>query len=106
MAGHLLFFLCSFLCIFKCILSKPLVFAHWMPWFDEYPTAYHWPPRSGTYYLPLIGYYSSKNETVMEWQIELMQKSGIDGIIVDWYGAIDKYGTYCISTESTKLVHF
>eukprot|EP01084_Bolivina_argentea_P156894 273403_1 len=65
---------------------KPLVFAHWMPWFQYPQNAYHWPPISGTYYLPIVGYYNSQNETVINWQLSLMEYVGINGIIADWYG--------------------
>ena len=82
---------------------KPLVFAHFMPWFQFPQNAYHWPPQSGTYYLPLIGYYSSQNETVMEWQLSLMKYAGIDGVIVDWYGTANQ-NDYPFAKQTTDLL--
>ncbi len=83
--------------------TKPLVFAHWMPWFQYPQNAYHWPPLAGTYYTPIIGYYSTQNDTVMDWQISLMQYVGIDGIIVDWYGTSNQYD-YPFIKQSTDLI--
>ena len=82
---------------------KPFVFAHYMPWFQFPQNAYHWPPESGTYYLPIIGYYSSQNETVMEWQLSLMQYAGIDGVIVDWYGTANQ-NDYPFAKETTDML--
>eukprot|EP01084_Bolivina_argentea_P083088 150452_1 len=79
----LYFFALIFVQSVKC---KPLLFIHYMPWFQYPSNAYHWPPKAGTYYLPIIGVYSSQNITVIDWQISLMEYIGVDGIIIDWYG--------------------
>ena len=93
------------LCIVASINEqpKPLVFAHWMPWFEYPSNANHWPPQSGMYYQPIIGYYNTQNDTVMDWQLSLMEYVGIDGIIVDWYGTANQYH-YPFIKNSTDLI--
>ena len=39
---------------------------------------------------PAIGYYSSANESVIEWQLRLMRDAGIDVVFISWWGP----GTY------------
>lgn len=39
-----------------------------------------------SYYYPLIGPYDSADPDVLEYHVLLMKVSGIDGILVDWYG--------------------
>jgi len=39
---------------------------------------------------PAIGYYSSINESVIKWQLNLMRKAGIDVVFISWWGP----GTY------------
>lgn len=99
-------FYCLLFGIAFCIdhdASKPLVIAHWMPWFQYPSNAYHWPPQAGMYYEPIIGYYNTQNDTVMDWQLSLMEYVGIDGIIVDWYGTANMYDYPFIKT-STDLI--
>lgn len=88
--------------ILQLTTAKPLIFAHYMAWF-LYPNVVHWPPNSGMYYTPIVGYYSSQNETVIEWQLSLMQQAGIDGIIVDWYGTSNS-NDYPFIKSSTDLI--
>lgn len=85
-------------------MPKPIVFAHYMPWFAGSPTWRHWrgernpgkfnPEDTDTCgrrkiasrYYPLCGPYDSTNPDVIDRHLRLMKESGIDGIIVDWYG--------------------
>ena len=39
-----------------------------------------------SHYHPLIGPYDSKDTNLIEYHLLLMKLSGIDGIIIDWYG--------------------
>lgn len=42
-------------------------------------------------YYPLIGPYASSDTDVLNYHLLLMKYSGIDGILVDWYGIQDKW---------------
>eukprot|EP01084_Bolivina_argentea_P309685 535725_1 len=82
----MLFFLVSFLlCNLRLSESKPLLTVHFMPWFQLDPLK-HWPDYSGMYYTPYVGYYNSWDSNVINWQLSLMSKAGIDGVIVYWLG--------------------
>jgi hypothetical protein len=52
--------------------------------------------------MPLTGPYDSRDESVLEYQMLLMRLSGIDGVIVDWYGMEDfwDYGVLNASTHA------
>jgi hypothetical protein len=84
------------------------VYAHYMPWFATPETTpdgswgWHWAmdrcdpdvvdPRTGrrdiaAHYYPLIGPYDSSDRDALEYHLLLMKLSGIDGVLVDWYGA-------------------
>ena len=67
-------------------LCKPLLFVHFMPWFELNPLK-HWPDNEGMYYVPYIDYYNSADENVINWQLSLMSKAGINGIMVYWLGS-------------------
>jgi hypothetical protein len=55
-----------------------------------------------SYLMPLTGPYDSRDEAVLEYQVLLMRLSGIDGVIVDWYGMEDfrDYGVLNASTHA------
>src|SRR5437870_3296184 len=84
------------------------VYAHYMPWFETPVTlggnnwGYHWTlnnrnpniidPTTGqrqiaSHYYALIGPYASSDPDVIEYHLLLMKLSGIDGVMIDWYGA-------------------
>jgi hypothetical protein len=99
--------------------ERPLLMAHYMPWYQTpFVTGYwgwHWTmehfnpfrkdengrPNIASYYLPLTGPYDSSDDTVLEYQVLLMHLSGIDGVIVDWYG-IEDFWDYAVLNESTN----
>src|SRR5690349_17853347 len=82
------------------------VFMHYMPWFDTPATlggsnwGYHWKfnnqnpnivDASGkrqiaSHYYPKIGPYASSDPNVVEYHMLLMKLSGVDGLMIDWYG--------------------
>jgi len=80
--------------------QKPLVLAHYMPWFQKY--GFHWQQGGAAFnpeqilpdgraniashYYPLTGNYDSADPLVLEYQLALMKIAGIDGVIFDWYG--------------------
>jgi len=102
------------------INSKPIM-VHYMPWFQSPYSlgsgkwGYHWTmnhfnpnsvnPTNGedevaSWYYPLIGPYDSSDPAVLEYHVLLMKLSGIDGVIVDWYGT-DNYYDYDVNNQRT-----
>src|SRR5258706_5360958 len=98
---------------------RPLIMVHYMPWYQT-PTisgawGWHWTmdhfnpnlkDENGkqdiaSHYHPLTGAYDSSDKDVLEYQVLLMKISGVDGVIVDWYGMEDfwDYGTINASTH-------
>lgn len=80
------------------------VYAHYMVWFETDKTSldpgkwgWHWTmnntslnPSKGeiaAHYHPLTGPYASGDADILDYQCLLMKYSGIDGVIVDWYGS-------------------
>ena len=82
------------------------VYMHYMPWFETPATlggnswGYHWTldnqnpnimDASGkrqiaSHFYPLIGPYASSDPDVIEYHLLLMKLSGVDGVMIDWYG--------------------
>jgi hypothetical protein len=99
--------------------TRPLLMAHYMPWYQTPAISgywgYHWTMNHFTptkddqkgwqnlasHYTPLTGPYDSSDKAILEYQALLMKLSGIDGVIVDWYGIEDfwDYGTINASTQ-------
>lgn len=85
-------------------VDKPLFLAHYMPWYQARPFSksfgWHWhmgfydpyevladgTRAIATHYYPLTGPYDSADPKVIEYQLLTMKASGIDGVIIDWYG--------------------
>ncbi len=85
---------------------KP-IYMHYMPWFDTPQTSgngqwgWHWKMdkmdpnivdqtgkrQIASHYYPLIGPYASSDPYVIQYHLLLMKLSGIDGILIDWYGS-------------------
>lgn len=101
--------------------TRPLLMAHFMPWYQA-PTVsgswgWHWTmdhfnPKQrqdgawtelASHYTPLTGPYDSSDEAVLEYQTLLMKLSGIDGVIVDWYGIEDFWDYSAIHASTEKL---
>ena len=100
------------LCISICLsvigfcLPKPnkAIMVHYMPWYASKPFSGHWgwhwtmdhfnPDNIGpngkqqiaSHYQPLTGAYDSNDPALLEYQVLLMKFTGIDGVIIDWYG--------------------
>lgn len=98
--------------------NRPLLLAHYMPWYQTPAVSgywgWHWTMdhfnpnvvQDGRYqiashYQPLIGPYDSQDAAVLEYHVLLMKLSGVDGVLVDWYGIEDfwDYGVIHASTE-------
>jgi hypothetical protein len=89
--------------------ERPLFLVHYMPWFQARSyTGYwgwHWtmghfnpdlPDAQGrrpiaSHVYPLAGPYDSRDPDLVEYHALLMKVGGIDGAIVDWYGASTLY---------------
>lgn len=102
--------------------APKLLLAHYMPWYSAKPYAatwgWHWTMNHfnpdqfvspgirdiASQYYPLIGPYDSADPAVLEYHVLLMKLSGIDGVIVDWYGA-DNFADYAaIDRRALKLL--
>ncbi len=100
--------------------SKSLM-VYYMPWYVAKPVGggwgWHWTmdhfnPDSlnasgerqiASWYYPLIGPYDSSDPAVLEYHVLLMKLAGIDGVIVDWYGASDWFD-YGINNRATACL--
>jgi hypothetical protein len=102
------------------------VYVHYMPWFQTPETlgannwGFHWKMNDrnpniidpngqreiASNYYPLIGPYDSTDPYVIEYHMLLMKVSGIDGVIVDWYGTSGSNGDIpSLLTASNKIVN-
>jgi hypothetical protein len=93
--------------------------AHYMPWYqtpEEHGYwGWHWTmehftpsnedeagrPDIASYVMPLTGPYDSSDPALLEYQVLLMRLSGIDGVIVDWYGT-EEFWDYATLNRSTQ----
>jgi len=118
---YLLMALCVTILTFQpqpCLASKTIM-VYYMPWFSAKPLksnwGWHWTMdrfdpdttnamgqrQIASWYYPLIGPYDSADPAVLEYHVLLMKLSGIDGVIVDWYGSTDflDYGINNLATS-------
>ncbi|MCF8265875.1 MAG: glycoside hydrolase family 99-like domain-containing protein [Melioribacteraceae bacterium] len=104
----------------KTEAQETKIFVHYMPWYQT-PTisgywGWHWTMghfnpsvvidgkrQIASQYYPVTGPYDSQDPLLLEYQVLLMKLSGIDGVIVDWYG-IEDYNDYKILNESTNAL--
>lgn len=101
--------------------KRPLLLAHYMPWFEAKPVSrqwgWHWTMNAfdpeqkaegkrsiASHYYPLIGPYDSNDPAVIEYHLLLMKLAGIDGIIIDWYGLSDLYDYPIVHRNTQALV--
>lgn len=85
------------------------LYMHYMPWFETPETiggwGWHWTMNTmdpdvivdgkrqiASHYYPMIGPYASRDKDVIEYHFLLMKLSGIDGILIDWYGSVGSNG--------------
>jgi hypothetical protein len=97
---------------------KPLLLAHYMPWYAAKPVSpewgWHWTMgklnpdirkggrvEAASHYRPLIGLYDSGDPQALECQVLLMKFAGIDGVLVDWYGRVDHFD-YAVNHRNTE----
>lgn len=92
--------------------GRPLMLAHFMPWYQAPSVSgawgWHWtmdhfdPEKNevASHFMPLTGPYDSSDDAILEYQVLLMKLSGIDGVIVDWYG-LEDFRDYAACHRST-----
>jgi hypothetical protein len=102
--------------------NKTAVYAHYMPWFETPETTgngkwgMHWTMNTqnpetmdengkrniASHFYPLTGPYASSDLSIIEYHLLLMKYSGIDGILIDWYGSFDvnDYGSNRKNSEA------
>ncbi|MEY4108116.1 MAG: hypothetical protein RL181_2458, partial [Bacteroidota bacterium] len=107
---------------FSMAKSNPMqVYVHYMPWFKskEYSGAWglHWTMRNqnpdrvlpngnreiASHYYPLIGPYDSADPDVIDYHLLLMKYTGVDGILIDWYGSHNVLD-YGVNLENTREI--
>ena len=105
-------------------MERPLLLTHYMPWYQSlFVSGYwgwHWTmdhfnpslqtadgkPEIASQYMPLTGPYDSQDDALLEYQVLLMKLSGIDGVIVDWYGTDDFRDYAVINAATNKLFEY
>ena len=107
------------------------LYMHYMPWFETPYTlgpnnwGYHWKMNNqnpniitpdanypngekrqiASHYYPQIGPYDSSDPDVIEYHLLLMKLSGVDGVLIDWYGVQGTNGDIgTLLTSSNDLV--
>jgi hypothetical protein len=99
--------------------------AHYMPWFETRETSangqwgIHWTMSTknpdnidstgkreiASWFYPLIGPYASSDPKVIEYHLLLMKYTGIDGVLIDWYGSSDLNDYKSIRTNTEALIN-
>lgn len=121
---HILLALFAWLRCFLCAATdpQPTVVAHYMPWYATKDVSgswgWHWtmnhfdPDRVmwdanrqvASHDQPLIGPYDSGDEHALECQVLLMKFSGLQGVIIDWYGIGKSFDHAANHQHALKLV--
>src|SRR5690606_25897973 len=100
------------------------IYMHYMPWFETKESSgnnqwgYHWTMANknpdnvdvngqreiASHYYPLIGPYHSGDRDVIENHLLLMKYSGVDGVLIDWYGTYDINDFKALKENSEQLI--
>jgi hypothetical protein len=101
---------------------RPLILAHYMPWYESKPISGHWGwhwtmnhynPDDRTLegrqplasrFRPLIGLYDSSDPDTLECQTLQMKIAGIDGVSIDWYGTKDLNDYSILNRNTGKMI--
>ena len=74
--------------IFTQVYEPPIVAVYFYVWYSEGLGNRHW--NDSIYNVvvdePLIGYYSSIDEEVIRWQLNLIKQAGINVLFISWWG--------------------
>lgn len=94
------------------------IFVHYMPWFQSKGYSGEWgmhwtmancnPDQTdangrrniASHFYPLIGPYDSSDPVVLDYHALLMKYSGIEGVLVDWYGSRNGAGSTEVLMEA------
>jgi hypothetical protein len=77
---------------------------HWtMEHFTPSDTDESGRPEIASHLMPLTGPYDSRDDDLLAYQVLLMKLSGIDGVIVDWYGT-ENFWDYAMLNRSTQAL--
>src|SRR3954449_738770 len=109
--------------------NSPELLMHYMPWFQTPSNiggtggsqwGWHWKMNTqnpnivdasgkrqiASHYYPKIGPYDSTDPDVLEYHLLLMKYSGIDGVMIDWYGVKGSNGDVgSLLTASNALIN-
>lgn len=99
------------------------IYVHVMPWFETPASnggtwGYHWKMNTknpnnilandqrdiAAWFYPQIEPYASGDADVVEYQLLLMKLSGIDGVMIDWYGTQNIYDYPKNKTNAEKMI--
>ena len=104
--------------------SQPLFLVHYMPWYQAPPVdtawGWHWTMNHfmpdikdengrrqiASHFYPLTGPYDSRDPDILEYQVLLLKLSGIDGVIVDWYGTENSYDYATLNDSTNALFNY
>jgi hypothetical protein len=99
---------------------RPKLMAHYMPWYESKDVSgrwgWHWTMdhfdpdvvddsgrrQIASHQYPAIGPYDSSDPDLLAYHFLLMKVAGIDGVIIDWYGAEDVHD-YASLDRATNL---
>ena len=103
--------------------STKRIYVHLMPWFETKETnqgkwGIHWTMATknpdvlgangkrqiASHFYPLIGPYASGDPFVIEYQLLLMKYSGIDVVLIDWPGTMNKYDYPLLVRNTEKFI--
>ena len=94
---------------------------HYMPWYtadaEQNQFGWHWTMNHfdpskvdddgkrqiASHHYPQIGPYDSGDPHVLEYHVLLMKISGVDGVVVDWYGSHD-FRDYALIDRNTRAL--
>ena len=75
-------------------------------WYEEGNNTRHWndEPCDTSVDKPILGYYSSQNETIIKQHLDWMKDLGIDFLIISWWGQISGSCENSYEDNSTKIL--
>jgi hypothetical protein len=100
------------------------IYMHYMTWFETNESSgngqwgYHWTMANknpnnidgngrreiASHYYPLIGPYHSGDKKVIENHLLLLKYSGVDGLLIDWYGTYNVNDYAMIKQNTDQLI--
>jgi len=104
--------------------NETKIYMHYMAWFESKESSgnntwgYHWTMANknpdnvdangkreiAAHYYPMIGPYHSGDKNVLENHLLMMKYSGVDGLLIDWYGTYDVNDYRMVKENTDALV--